>query len=398
MVDSVLYIHVPFCRQTSLYDDAASHVVHSGAERDAYSAYLEAAERELQIYHTAYVKERRAKNGPQMTAIFIGGEGADLLPAAFIHRLIRKAKKIWSITSPIEITLEMNPFYCLNPSRYIAQLKRAGVTRVSVRTFSFSPFVAAFLGEGYSPYRTKTTLYAARRNGMDVSIDLMYGLPGQTKAEWEKTLHKAISYHVTHISCYAFFAEAGTPLASSSFSSCIGRSSADKEAEEYERAEKILSRVGFSWYEMFSWTRKGRQSVYLRACYRGDDCYTVGPGACGRRGNTRLYTFKDFTSWRHAVRQKKSLVEKMDVLTEEEQREEALLLAFSFRNGWNEGNLFKKGLKIPTSLRDLLLRKGFLMREIDGKVSPSLRGRLIATSLTKEILALLSQESSNIAV
>ena len=190
-----------------------------------------------------------------------------------------------------EITVEANPDTVTDA--VAAELAAAGVTRFSIGMQSAVPHVLAALDRTHSPANVATAVAAARGAGLAVSVDLIYGAPGESLEDWTASLEAALALGSDHISAYALIIEDGTKLARQIRRGEVPAPDDDLQADMYEAADRMLSAAGFEWYEVSNWARTPAQrSRHNLAYWRGSDWWGFGPGAHSHVGGTRWWNVK----------------------------------------------------------------------------------------------------------
>jgi oxygen-independent coproporphyrinogen III oxidase len=266
-----LYVHVPFCRLVCAYCD----FVTVGGRRAEVPRYVEALLAELAM---------RPADG-ELRTVYFGGGTPSLLPAQAVQRLLRTAMDRWR-SEPVEVTLEANPSGREAPDW--RGLREAGVNRVSLGIQSLRDAQLRALARGHTAEEGRAAYAAARSAGFDnVSIDLIYGIPGQSLADWRDGLTAAVALGPDHISLYALQLAlapdewAATPRAGALRwrRRMAQRQDDDMAADQYRLAEELLDAAGYRHYELSSWARPGRESQH-NAAYWARRPYTgIGAGA-----------------------------------------------------------------------------------------------------------------------
>lgn len=264
-----LYVHIPFCTVKCGYCDFNAYPgMHHLAGR-----YLEALLADIDCW-------RDTLTGRQLATIAFGGGTPSELPAGHIAAVIDRARSVCSPAPDLEISLEANPGSV--GAAYFRDLRAAGVDRLSIGAQSFDPADLAFLDRMHSPEATVAAVSLARDAGFEnLSLDLIYGLPGQTLSSWSRTLEAAIALRPEHLSAYALTVEDGTPLALRVASGDVSQPDDDALAELYEHATEALEPAGFRQYEISNWARPGYESRHNSSCWRYGDYVGIGAGAHG---------------------------------------------------------------------------------------------------------------------
>ncbi len=241
-----LYLHIPYCRQKCRYCDFASY---SGQE-STMDAYADAVLREadgLAPYH-----------GTSIQTVFIGGGTPSVLPADTLKRLLTGLRKRFSMAPDIEFTSEANPG-TLTPEWLEAALS-CGVNRISMGMQAYQPQLLRTLGRIHTHEEVVESVRLARSMGVEnISVDLMFGLPGQTCEMWRETLDAALSLGVEHMSCYGLIPEDGTPLKRDLDAGRLSLPDEEDERRMYDDTLSILAANGFAQYEISNFAKPGRE-------------------------------------------------------------------------------------------------------------------------------------------
>ncbi|MDQ4213146.1 radical SAM family heme chaperone HemW [Microbacterium sp. ASV81] len=281
------YLHVPFCRVRCGYCDFNTYTASElrGASQDAYADTL--------IREIALARDVLAERGPlrEMSTVFFGGGTPTLLPAGDLARMLGAAVDAFGIAEGAEVTVEANPD-TVTPA-VAEELAAAGVTRLSIGMQSAVPHVLAALDRTHRPENVRTAVEAARGAGLAVSVDLIYGAPGESLDDWRASLDAATALAPDHVSAYALIIEDGTKLARQIRRGEVPAPDDDLQADMYELADRVLADAGFSWYEVSNWARTPDQrSRHNLAYWRGTDWWGFGPGAHSHIAGLRFWNVK----------------------------------------------------------------------------------------------------------
>jgi len=264
-----LYIHWPFCVSKCPYCDFNSHVA-DGVDANAWQRSLLA---ELDHYG---IKTK----GRRLDSVFFGGGTPSLMPPAIAAALLDRLAEYWVVPADIEVTLEANPSSI--EARKFADFRAAGVNRVSVGIQSFDDTALRFLGRAHSAEEASQAITIAQQSFDRVSFDLIYALPGQTRAAWAAELCAALSRGTGHLSLYQLTIEKGTPFYSDHRKGVFALPEEDLAADLYELTGEITSNAGFRAYEVSNYARSGQESRHNLVYWQSGDYIGVGPGAHGR--------------------------------------------------------------------------------------------------------------------
>lgn len=384
--DFGVYIHVPYCRVRCGYCDFNTYTASElgeGATQDGYAAQ---ARHELRlgarVLQDAGVEDRR------VTTVFFGGGTPTLLPASDLVMLLDGVRNEWGLAGGAEITTEANPDSV--DREYLEALARGGFTRVSFGMQSAVPHVLATLDRTHMPDRVPLVVRWAREAGLDVSLDLIYGTPGENLDDWRRSLEAAISFEPDHLSAYALIVERGTKLAAQIRRGEVAQPDDDLHAEMYELADALLAGAGFEWYEISNWARsREHRSRHNLAYWLGSDWWGVGPGAHSHIGGTRWWNVKHPRAYANRLAADESPALGREVLDSETQRVERVLLETRIRDGLPIEVLSADVKEIVP----LLIAEGLIEgREALGvagssrRIVPTLRGRLLADTVVHRLL------------
>ncbi|MGF3052398.1 radical SAM family heme chaperone HemW [Microbacterium sp. YY-03] len=286
-VDFGVYLHVPFCRVRCGYCDFNTYTATElrGARQDTYADTL-LQEVELSRHVLSDIGPLR-----QAQTVFFGGGTPTLLPAGDLARMLGGVRDAFGLATDAEVTVEANPD-TVTPA-VMAELAAAGVNRVSIGMQSSVPHVLAALDRTHNPENVATAVAAAREAGLDVSVDLIYGAPGESLDDWAASVRTAIDLEPDHISAYALIIEDGTKLARQIRSGVVPAPDDDLQADMYELVDDQLAAAGFDWYEVSNFSRgENHRSRHNLAYWRGADWWGYGPGAHSHLDGTRWWNVK----------------------------------------------------------------------------------------------------------
>jgi oxygen-independent coproporphyrinogen-3 oxidase len=261
-----LYVHLPFCAHRCGYCDFVTLV----GRRDMHAEYVDAVVAELEL--------ERELLAPVVETVFVGGGTPTFTEPAALSRLLA------ALPAAEETTVEANPETITPPLARL--LSRAGITRISLGAQSFQPRLLAVLERGATPAAVRRAFYHLRDAGFDnISLDLLYGISGQSSSDLDRDLEEALALGPEHLSCYELEAKLGTR-----FTHAHGDDLARQaEAMEgyFERVVGTLVGAGYRWYETANFCRAGRQARHNLAYWLGRDYLGLGIGAVSTLGERR---------------------------------------------------------------------------------------------------------------
>lgn len=271
-----VYLHVPFCSVRCGYCDFNTYTASELGGGASQASYASTALREIDL--AARVLRDAGLPERPVSTVFVGGGTPTLLPAGDLARLLHGVRSAWGLAPGAEVTTEANPDSVTPQS--LAELAEAGFTRVSFGMQSAVPHVLATLERTHDPRRIPDVVRWARDAGLKVSLDLIYGTPGESLDDWRASLEAALATGVDHVSAYALVVEAGTKMAAQVRRGEVALPSEDDQATKYELADELLTAAGLTWYEVSNWARTDADRCRHNLAYwRGDDWWGIGPGA-----------------------------------------------------------------------------------------------------------------------
>jgi oxygen-independent coproporphyrinogen-3 oxidase len=284
-----------------------------------------------------------------------------------------------------EVTTEANPDSVTPES--LAELAEGGFTRVSLGMQSAVPHVLATLERTHDPDNVARAVAAVRAAGMQVSVDLIYGTPGESLADWRRSLEAAVALEPDHVSAYALVVEEGTKLAAQVRRGLVAMPEDDDEADKYELADQVLSQAGFGWYEVSNWARSpGARCRHNVAYWAGTNWWGVGPGAHSHVGGLRWWNVKHPAAYAARLAAGESPAAGRECLTAEQRYDEAVLLRTRIVEGLPMGYLRVTGRAAVSGLiADGLVDGPTAVG--DGRVVLTRRGRLLADMVVHRLIA-----------
>jgi oxygen-independent coproporphyrinogen-3 oxidase len=378
-----VYVHVPFCTVRCGYCDFNTYTARDlgatsapGASRESYAA---AAIAEVRLARTVLdVLDQPA------STVFFGGGTPTLLPPSDLAALLTAIDHEFGLAPDAEVTTEANPDSV--SASDIDSLRGAGINRVSFGMQSADPSVLSVLDRTHDPARLPSVVRWAREAGFEhISVDLIYGAPGESVDSWRRTLESALDLEPDHISAYALIVEEGTALARRVRRGEIPAPDDDDMADKYELADGLLSSAGLHWYEVSNWARgPGAQCRHNLAYWQGGSWWGVGPGAHSHVGGVRWWNVKHPAAYAERIAAGESPAAAREVLDDDVRRVERVLLESRIADGLPVDVLDDAGLESARGLvADALVDGDALAR---GRIVLTLRGRLLADAVVRRLL------------
>ena len=275
-----LYVHIPFCLTKCPYCDFNTY---QGIEAQ-FPDYLDAVVAEIGAWS-------RALGRPAVDTVFLGGGTPSYLPDGGVARILDAVAAGFGVQPAAEITAECNP-NDLSDAR-CAGLRAAGVNRISIGVQSMDNGLLAMLGRRHDAAEAAAALERCRRAGFDnINLDLMYGLPQQSLAQWRDTMAQTLALAPEHLSLYALTLEDGTPLRRWVEQGQLPEPDPDLAADMYDYARSALAGAGYHHYEISNWSQPGRESQHNLAYWRNLQWLGVGPGAHSALAGCRFWTVR----------------------------------------------------------------------------------------------------------
>ncbi len=278
-----MYLHVPFCITRCGYCDFNTYTPAElgGVNPDAW---LLAMQTELEL-----AAARLA--GPTLNTVFVGGGTPSLLGGERLAKLLDMVREQFALAPGAEITTEANPESTW--PEFFAAIRAAGYTRVSLGMQSVAPRVLGVLERVHTPNRSAAAAREALAAGFEhVSLDLIYGTPGESDDDLLWSIDTAVETGADHVSAYALVVEEGTALARRVRRGELAAPDDDVLAHRYELVDERLSAAGMSWYEVSNWSRPGGECRHNLGYWDGGQWWGAGPGAHGFIGATRWWNVK----------------------------------------------------------------------------------------------------------
>lgn len=376
-----VYLHVPFCRVRCGYCDFNTYTSEElrGAKRSDYAGQaIREAQLARDVMAAAGLPERQA------STVFFGGGTPTLLPVADLTAMLGSVVDTWGLAPDAEITTEANPDSV--DLDYLLALKQAGFTRVSFGMQSAVPHVLATLERTHDPERVPLVVAWAREVGLDVSLDLIYGTPGESLDDWRSSLEHAIAQRPDHLSAYSLIIEDGTKLARQIRRGEVAQPDEDLQADMYELADATLGAAGYEWYEVSNWaTSDAHRSRHNLAYWQGHDWWGIGPGAHSHIGGVRWWNVKHPAAYAERILGGSSPAAGRETLDGETRRVERVLLLTRIRDGLRIEELPAVGRTAVAGLiADELVNATAALR---GSIELTLRGRLLADAVVRRLLS-----------
>ena len=373
MTDLSIYVHIPYCIKRCGYCDFNTYTpseLQDGATLEIVSA----------DYIDAVVQELKSAPKDPVSTIFFGGGTPSLLPARDLGRVIAAIREHNGLCEGAEITLEANPD-SVTPEK-LADYISVGFNRISFGAQSFVPHVLATLDRTHNPDNVKKAVDAARAAGFsNISVDLIYGTPGESLDDWRTTVESALALDIDHISAYALIVETGTKLAAQIKRGEIAMPDDDAMADMYLLVDSLCEAHGMSWYELSNWSKLGHECKHNVAYWHNANWWGLGPGAHSHMNGKRFWNVKHPSAYKTRIFAGDTPIHESEVLSAEQIQDEKIMLSIRMREGISFDEL------APHHLERLAIYKenGYVTLNGDS-VTLTPVGRLIADRIVRELV------------
>ncbi|WP_165400182.1 radical SAM family heme chaperone HemW [Motilibacter rhizosphaerae] len=371
------YLHVPYCTTRCGYCDFNTYTADELGPGVSRATWLDSVQQEVALAQAVL------PGAPPLDTVFVGGGTPTLLDPSDLVGALRSLERAFGLADGVEVTTEANPDTVSLGS--LRALRAGGFTRVSLGMQSAVPHVLATLERRHRPERVPAAVAEAREAGFEhVSVDLIYGTPGESLVDWRRSLEAALALEPDHVSAYALIVEEGTRLAAQVRRGQVAVPDDDLMADAYALADELLTAAGYTCYELSNWAWPGGECRHNEAYWRGADWWGFGPGAHSHVGGTRWWNVKHPAAWAGALAAGRSPAAAREELALEDRRVERVLLESRLAAGVPLDVLRAPGLRAAGRLvGDGLLRADAYA---DGRAALTLRGRLLADAVVRDLV------------
>ena len=365
------YVHIPYCVKRCGYCDFNTYTPAELRE----GGTLESVSQGFIDSLIAEVTFAARTDSTTIPTIFFGGGTPSLMPAHELGRLLDLLKQRWEFAPKIEITMECNPDTLTLQS--LEEYREIGINRISMGMQSANAGVLKVLDRTHNPENVEKSIENARKAGFEnLSLDLIYGTPGETLAQWEDTVKSALSYGIDHLSAYALIVEDGTKLSAKIKRGEIERPDDDLMASMYLKVDELASAAGLNWYELSNW---GRPAEHNLVYWRNQNWWGLGPGAHSHLNGVRWWNVKHPSRYQEQLNKFESPMQDREVLNDSQKRDERLMLQIRLRDGIEYSELSKSQLAALENYPEQIER-------IENRLVLTPSGRLIADRIVRELI------------
>jgi len=361
-----IYVHIPFCARICPYCAFYKTLMDPSQTQRFCAAIL----RELE--------QHSASRKILPSTVYFGGGTPTALSTSQLEFLLRGFRERLDLSEVKEWTIEANPGSV--SARKADMLQRFSVNRISLGVQSWDEQLLKILGREHNAQQAEKSFFILRDAGFsNINIDLMFGLPGQTREQWRATLEKTIALRPEHISAYCLTYEEDTEFFLRHSRGEL-HSNADIEADFFEMTMSILEDAGYEHYEISNYARPGFSSLHNRAYWTGEDYLGIGPSAFSTRGLRRWQNIPDYREYAARIFQDQSTIGSTENLTSTMKRAERIALSLRTHDGVS-GHLLHDW---PNETGEFIARG--LLRRSNGNFVLTRAGKLLADSVAEAFL------------
>jgi oxygen-independent coproporphyrinogen-3 oxidase len=379
-----VYVHVPFCDTRCGYCDFNTYTATELGPGVSRGTYADTVSHEIRLAADVLRAGTNETVVPPVSTIFFGGGTPSLLPAEHLGLIIGEIAERFGLAADAEITTEANP-ETVTPG-YLVKLREAGFTRLSLGMQSAVPRILEVLDRRHRPGRPERAVAEAHAAGFEhVNLDLIYGAPYETDADWQLTVETAIGAGPDHISAYALVVEQGTALARQVAAGVVPAPEDDVLADRYVIADELLAANGYRWYEVSNWARSEEARCRHNELYWSDhNWWGIGPGAHSHVSGVRWWNVKHPARYAAMVESGASPAAGRESLGPSERHTERVMLAVRMRAGLPIAELTEEGrASVPQLASWGLVDHAGIAAD---RVVLTQRGRLMADAVVRELL------------
>ena len=378
------YIHIPYCIRRCGYCDFNTYTPSELKDGEASVAkvsqgYVDAAIIEINQAFAFFDDKNQLR---PIETIFFGGGTPTLLPAVDLARILDELREKFGFSESIEITTEANPDSVSAVD--LKNLRTAGMNRVSFGMQSAKTHVLATLDRTHNPARVSEVVNEAIEAGFEhVSLDLIYGVPGESIDDWKESVNTALSLPIDHLSAYALIVEEGTKLGAQVRRGDVVMPPDDETADKYLLVDELATKAGMDWYEVSNWSLTGGEARHNIAYWHSNDWWGIGAGAHSHVQGVRWWNVKHPTTYISKLISGESPMLENETLTKEQMRFEEILLRIRLSSGLPLDFFTETELVILNSY----LAQGHLEEKSwqSGQLKLSISGRLLADQIVRAL-------------
>ncbi|SER80140.1 radical SAM family heme chaperone HemW [Salisediminibacterium halotolerans] len=373
-----IYLHVPFCEQICHYCDFNKFFL----KNQPIDEYIDDVLTEM-----ARTVEAVPPEGP-IESIYVGGGTPTSLSSAQLERLLLGLRNYFPISPEAEWTVEVNPGSA--DQEKLQMMAAAGVNRLSIGAQTFDSQLLQTINRDHQPGDVLEQILLARQSGItNISVDMMYALPGQTMVHWDESLNELLQLPVTHVSAYALKIEAKTVFYQWWRKGQLSLPEEEFEALMYERMRSVLSEAGLNQYEISNFAVPGYESSHNRVYWQNKEYYGLGAGAHGYTAGVRTVNHGPLPKYMRAIAEGALPYLETHRVTKEEQMEEFMFMGLRMRSGVSRTEFFERyNIDVDDAFPEIvpgLFERG-LLNEDEGRLFLTEDGLLLGNEVFEKFL------------
>ena len=375
-----IYIHIPFCRSKCAYCDFYSLPCHEISE-DLKQRYLKALCTHIRECGSLAPRYK-------VDTIYFGGGTPSFFGSAGLSTILAAVRRAFDVDAKAEITFEANPDSVTD--KLLNRLRSEGFNRVSLGVQCDDDKILKTIGRPHTFEEARVAMLKIRRAGFtNVSVDLIYGLPGQTLPAWKNTVEHVLELQPEHISCYGLKLEEGTPLHSQQHLFRLPED--DDQADMYLAAVDIITSKGFRQYEISNFARKGLYSRHNMKYWMGNEYLGFGPSASSDFAGKRFTMVRDLEEYIDGIENGGEVIAEQEEIPLRDRAGEYIMLRLRTLNGVS-GEDYERRFRLPFAPLEKALEKqqsfGTAIKFEDGRWRLTPRGYLVSNTIISDLLAI----------
>ena len=371
-----IYVHIPFCRSKCQYCDFYSVTAKDDRLLDSYMRAI-----------CDHIKEAGAlAPGYVVDTIYFGGGTPTFFGAEGMAAILNTIRKSFDVAYGAEITFEANPDSVSD--RLLKRLRSEGFNRVSLGVQCDNDEILKKIGRPHNYQQAVNAVKRIRRYGFkNLSLDLMFGLPGQSLESWQATLKNVLSLSPEHISCYGLKVEEGTPLYE--YKDYCNLADDDTQADMYLSAVEILRQHGYRQYEISNFCRKGNVSRHNLKYWIGGEYLGFGPNASSDFAGRRFAVIRDLKGYIQGIREGGQVLEDVQEISDRERAGEYLMMRLRTITGIDPKEYQRRFLLSFAPMEKAMVKfkeQGLAQKTFDGRWHLTPKGFLVSNSIISDLL------------
>ena len=386
-----LYVHVPFCVSRCGYCDFNTYISPDLGLGASHESYADTAIKELEF--AAEALEQSGVEPKPLHSVFYGGGTPTLLAAQDLNRILQRARELFGIVPGAEITTEANPDSLSLEA--VERLAEGGFNRISIGMQSSVSHVLKVLERTHNPDNVSAAAQWVRDANLQLSLDLIFGTPGESLADWQRSLDAVLEIRPDHVSAYGLIVEEGTKLAAQIRRGVYPNTDPDDQADKYLATEERLAAAGYRWYEISNWAYDPHQrgihrSQHNLAYWRDQDWWGIGPGAHSHMAGVRWWNAKHPAAYASRILDNISPAIGREVPDAEARLLEKIMLGVRLSEGLEVSVLTQQpepDAQMALAETRRLAEEGLIEPAAldDGRIIPTLKGRLLDDAITRQL-------------